>query len=138
MAKPLGPKSLLIREAIRAHPDKGNTDLAELINSSDARKEDKIKVQPGDIAAQRQARKKAGEAVPAEARKGGRKKGGPKGRHSAGAQASAAPAKQGRPAAAATASPVDLIDRVFGLAEACAGMEQLKRLADRLAVARQA
>ena len=43
MSKPLGPKSLLIRDAIKAHPHMGNTELAELINSSDARKDDKIR-----------------------------------------------------------------------------------------------
>jgi hypothetical protein len=38
MAKPLGPKSLLIREAIRNNPDLGNTDQAQPINGSDTAK----------------------------------------------------------------------------------------------------
>jgi hypothetical protein len=42
MAKPLGPKTLLIREAIRANPDVKNKALAGLINASDARAQDKI------------------------------------------------------------------------------------------------
>jgi hypothetical protein len=63
MAKPLGPKSILIRDAIKNNPDLGNTEIAQLINGSDERKKDKIEVKPGDIAAQRQAMKKAGVAV---------------------------------------------------------------------------
>ena len=31
MAKPLGPKSMLIREAIKAHPKLGNKELAEML-----------------------------------------------------------------------------------------------------------
>src|SRR5262249_36855358 len=58
MAKPLGPKSSLIRDAIKAHPKVGNTELANMINSSPARKEDRIRVEPNDIAKQRQAMKK--------------------------------------------------------------------------------
>lgn len=74
MAKPLGPKTILIREAIAAHPDKGNTDLAEMINSSDARKEDKIKVTAQEVASQKQAMKKSA-AMPAKpaAKKASRK-----------------------------------------------------------------
>lgn len=130
MAKPLGPKSLLIREAIKAHPRMGNTELAELINSSDARKEDKISVKPGDIAAQKQAMKKAGETVPAAT--GGRKKGG---RRRAASQPATSPAVQPRPAAAASpsASPVDLIDKTLDLAAQAGGVAALKRLVDRLA-----
>lgn len=137
MAKPLGPKSLLIREAIRAHADLGNTELAELINSSDARKEDKIKVTANDVAQQRQAMKKAGETVPTPTRGGGMKKGGARGgRRRAAAQASAAPAGLPQSAGAAvapSASPLDLIDKAFALADECGGFEQLKRLVDRLA-----
>ena len=54
MAKPLDSKSLLIRDTIKAHPNMGNTELAEMINSSDARRDDKISVKPGDIAQQKQ------------------------------------------------------------------------------------
>src|SRR5260221_210515 len=68
MAKPLGPKSRLIREALGTHPDKGNTELAELINDADDRMDDKIKVTAQDVAAQRQAMKKPGAlTVPAAA-----------------------------------------------------------------------
>src|SRR3954464_4402003 len=35
-----------------------------------------------------------------------------------------------------TASPVELIDRVFDLAEQCGGLAELKRLVDRIAAAR--
>ena len=64
MAKPLGPKSLLIRKAIQDHPDKGNTALAEMLNDSNDRMDDKIKVTANDVAAQKQAMKK-GSPTPA-------------------------------------------------------------------------
>jgi hypothetical protein len=35
MAKPLGPKSILIREAIKAHPNKGNSKIAEMLNDAE-------------------------------------------------------------------------------------------------------
>ncbi len=131
MAKPLGPKSLLIRQAITAHPDKGNTAIAEMLNDADARMDDKIKVTAQDVAAQKQAMKKAGAtatpapAPAAPAAKPARKKPG---------------RKPGRPAAApqpappaAAASPVDLIDKTLDLAQQAGGVAALKRLVDRLA-----
>jgi len=135
MAKPLGPKSLLIRDAIKAHPKMGNTELAELINSSDARQEDKIKVKPGDIAQQKQAMKKAGDApAPAATGESGKKKGRRGRPRRADAQASTALAAQPRPAAASpSASPVDLIDKALDLALQCGGLAALKKLVDRLA-----
>jgi hypothetical protein len=127
MAKPLGPKSLLIRDAIRAHPDKGNKELAEMINASPARKEDKIEVKPGDIAQQKQAMKKSGDAPPAEkpapAKRG--RRGGARKRTTA----TPTPAT----AAAPSASPVDLIDKTLDLAAQAGGVAALKRLVDRLA-----
>jgi len=133
MAKPLGPKSLLIRDAIKAHPHMGNTELAELINSSDARKEDKIKVAPGDIAAQKQAMKKAGDTPTAATKPAGngrRKPGRKPGRKAApeAAASTPAPASQ-RP----QASPVELIDKALDLAQQCGGLAALKKLVDRLA-----
>jgi hypothetical protein len=136
MAKPLGPKSKLIRDAIKAHPDMGNTELAELINGSDARREDKARVKAGDIAKQKQALKKAGDLPKAAAGKGrGRRGGKRRGRRAGGGQATAAPPRQPPPAApaAASASPVDLIDRALDLAQQCGGVAALKRLVDRLA-----
>src|SRR5262249_27985520 len=65
MAKPLGPKSLLIREAIKNNPKKGNTEIAELLNDAEERMDDKIKVTAQDVAAQRPAIKKAGKPAPA-------------------------------------------------------------------------
>jgi hypothetical protein len=125
MAKPLGPKSLLIRDAVNAHPDMGNTELAEMINASPARKEDKISVKPGDIAQQKQAMKKAG-VLPAAApaAKPARKKPGRK------------PGRKPAPAAPrvpSAASPVDLIDKALDLAQQCGGVAALKKLVDRLA-----
>jgi hypothetical protein len=152
MAKPLSPKSQLIREAIAAHPNKKPKGLADLINSSEARKEDKIKVTPGDVTNQKQALKGMAEtaakqaAVPAAAapapepvaaepaakpqlnrngtprKKPGRKPGYKK----AAAAPVAAPAKK-------TASAVDVVESVFGLAEQVGGIAQLKKLVDRLA-----
>jgi hypothetical protein len=125
MAKKLGPKSILIREAITANPDKGNTELAAMLNDSYDRMDDKIKVTANDIAQQKQAMKTAG-LLPAAAKKPGRKNGSPV--HQ---PAAVKPAAAPRPAA--HASPVDLIDSVFDLAQKCGGIEQLKRLVERLA-----
>ena len=100
MAKALGPKSLLIRDAIKAHPHMGNTELAELINGSDARSEDRIEVKANDIAQQKQAMKKGGESAPAPApaaEKPARKKPGRKPGQTA---VTAAPSPARKPAAA--------------------------------------
>src|SRR4051812_28057877 len=68
MAKPLGSKSRLIRQAIGTNPDKGNTELAEMLNDAEERMDDKLKVTAQDVAAQRQAMKKPGAmTVPAAA-----------------------------------------------------------------------
>jgi hypothetical protein len=141
MAKPLGPKSLLIRQAITASPDLGNTALAAQINGSDARSKDKIKVTANDVAQQRQAMKKAGAALAsaAAARPGAippRRKPGSKPR----GKPAAAPGQiAARTAPApATVGPVELIDRVFALADTCGGLEQLSRLVVRLVQARGA
>jgi hypothetical protein len=136
MAKPLGPKSKLIRDAIKAHPTMGNTELADLINSSDARQQDKVRVKAGDIAKQKQALKKAGDLPRAAAGKGRSRGGGKRrGRRAAGGQVTATPAAQPRATAptADSASPVDLIDRALDLAQQCGGVAALKRLVDRLA-----
>ena len=114
----------------------GNAELAELINGSDARQEDRFRVKAGDIAKQKQAMKKAGDLPRTAAGKGrGRRGGKRRGRQAAGGQVTAAPAAQPRPAApaAASASPVDLIDRALNLAQHCGGVAALKRLVDRLA-----
>lgn len=124
MAKPLGPKSLLIRQAITAHPGKGNTELAEMLNDAEERMDDKIKVTAQDVATQRQAMKKAGTAPPAA--KPARKKPGRKP-----ARAATPPAALAVPAPAA--SPVDLIDKTLDLAQQCGGLAALKKLVDRLA-----
>lgn len=73
MAKPLGAKSILIREAINANPKKGNKEIAELLNDAPERKNDKIKVSANDVAQQKQAMKKSkpAEAKPAAATKTG-------------------------------------------------------------------
>jgi hypothetical protein len=128
MAKPLGPKSLLIRKAIGEHPGKGNTELAEILNDAEERMDDKIKVTAQDVATQRQAMKKAGATpVPAQpADKPARKKPGRKP-----ARVAAPPAAQAAPAPAA--SPVDLIDKTLDLALQCGGLANLKKLVDRLA-----
>jgi hypothetical protein len=129
MAKPLGAKSLLIRDAITANPDKGNTQLAEMIAGSDARKEGKIKVTANDVAQQRQAMKKAGD-LPAPAKPGKKKAGKKPGRKPAAKPAAPAAAP---PKPSAQRGPVELIDRLFELADDAGGMGALKRLVDRLA-----
>jgi hypothetical protein len=125
MAKPLGAKSLLIRESIKAHPKTGNTKLAEQINTSEARKEDGLKVTAQDVAQQRQAMKKLAEGPAATAALKPKKKPGPKPK-AVTASASPAPTKT-------QASPADLIDGVFTLARKCGGLDELKRLVDRMA-----
>jgi hypothetical protein len=135
MAKQLSEKSKVIREAITANPDLGNTDLAALINSADARKADKVKVTATDVSNQKQALKAMGGkkaaapvATPAPnlTRNGApRKKPGRKPGHKAAAAPVAAPAKQ--------ASVVAVVDQVFTLADQIGGMEQLRRLVERLA-----
>jgi hypothetical protein len=124
MAKPLGPKSKLIRQAIGENPAKGNTALADMLNGARERKADKIKVTADDVAKQRQALKKLGGAkAPAATPAGnGRRKPGP--RPAAALRASAA-----LPAGDA----VELIDQALDLARRCGGMAALKRLVDRLA-----
>src|SRR3954468_20150319 len=57
--KPLGEKSRVIRQAIKAHPDMGNAELAVLLAGQHSELD--IDFKPGDIAAQRQALKKLAE-----------------------------------------------------------------------------
>jgi hypothetical protein len=137
MAKPLGPKSLLIRQAIAEHPGKGNTQIAEMLNDAEERMDDKIKVTAQEVATQRQAMKKAGATnVPTAAAAEPAAKPAGNGRRKPGRK----PGRRAAPPAAAraalepvSASPVDLIDRALALAQECGGIEQLKRLVDRLA-----
>jgi hypothetical protein len=56
MAKPIGTKTRVIREGIRANPDMGNTELARLLSGQNEAAG--IDIRPSDIAAQRQALKK--------------------------------------------------------------------------------
>jgi hypothetical protein len=126
MAKPLGAKSRLIREAIAAHPKTGNTDLAKLIMSGDARTEDGIKVSANDVAQQRIQMKKAGGEP---AKKPGRKPGR--------TPPVAVPAVTAAAPAVKKAGPADLIARLFALADECGGMAELKQMVDLLARTRQ-
>jgi hypothetical protein len=130
MAKPLGKKSILIREAITAHRGKTPKEIADLLNGSDERMDDKIKVTPNDVSQQKQAMKKPGaQKAPAAAAKpagNGRRK---PGRKPGPKPAAVAP----RTASVPSYSPVDLIDRTLALAQECGGVGQLKRLVDRLA-----
>jgi hypothetical protein len=131
MAKPLSPKSQLIREALKANPKLGNADLAKLINSSDVRKGDKIKVTATDVGNQRQALK----AMSATARK--KTKAPKKALAATAANKPQAARAQSMNGATKAVSPVDLVDRVFDLAERCGGFAQLKELVDRISAARE-
>jgi hypothetical protein len=136
MAKPLGPKSLLIRKAIQANSGKGNTELAKMLNDAEERKTDKIKVTAQDVAAQRQAMKKPGAAkVAAAATKPAAPASKPagNGRRKPGRKPGKKPAAKSISAHGIVASPVDLIDRTLALAQECGGVDQLKRLVDRIA-----
>jgi hypothetical protein len=87
-------------------------------------------VTANDVARQRQAMKKAGAAPAASTAKPGKKKPGKK----AGRKPAAKPAAAAAPSKpAAHRGPVELIDRLFELADDAGGMAALKRLVDRLA-----
>src|SRR3954454_10120332 len=105
MAKPLGEKSRKLREAIKAHPDKGNTEIAALL----AGQHPELGFKPSDVAAQRQAMKRlAGEGGEEDEEEGDQE-----------ALPSAAPAQEAARATgpAATPStgtdPAALMDRLF-------------------------
>jgi hypothetical protein len=147
MAKPIGPKTALIRDAIKANPDKGNTELANLINASEERKLDKLSVTANDIAQQKLALKNLakGNGAPASA-KGKRAKaaqqaapssnGAKKQKRKPGRKPKAKTAASSAPVAqrqAASVRPVELLRQVFDLAQDCGGVGELKQLVDRLA-----
>jgi hypothetical protein len=134
MAKPLGPKSMLIRNAIAANKGKGNKEIAEMLMDAPERMDDKIKVTANDVAQQKQAMKKAGAMkVPAAAAATPATKPAGNGRRKPGRKPGRKPVTAARSAAPTAASPVDLIDRTLALAQECGGVEQLKRLVDRIA-----
>jgi hypothetical protein len=138
MAKPLGAKSWVIRAAIAANPDKENKQLAEALNDSQDRLDDKLTFTAQDVAGQRQAMKKPGAlkvdgtassaAAPGKPAKKKKKRGRKPGR-----RPSAAPGAAPSPAKAARTGPVEVIDRLFGLADDVGGMGALKKLVDRIA-----
>jgi hypothetical protein len=129
MAKPLGEKSVLIRNAIKAHPGMSNIELAKLLSESPARQQDKIEVSPSDVSAQKQALKKLEEGSAAPASDNG---------EPAKPKAKAPPTvPQAEQPPARPASTLDLIDRVFDLSKECGGLEQLKHLVDRLMQAKE-
>lgn len=136
MAKPLSEKSKIIRAAISKHPHLGNTEIAQTLNDAADRLDDKLTFKATDVAAQRQAMKKApaGSAQPAASAKPSAQAEKPKGngRRKPGRKKAAAAPKLAAPAAA-SASPVDLIDKTLDLAAQAGGVEQLKKLVDRLA-----
>src|SRR5262245_62015935 len=57
MPMPLGEKSRLIREAIRANPDLSNKELAEKLNGAPDRAGDRFKFSANDVGQQRQRMK---------------------------------------------------------------------------------
>jgi hypothetical protein len=146
MAKPLSEKSRIIRAAIVGNPGKSNKDLAEMLNDSQDRLDDKITFKPDDIAQQKQAMKKPGAAKAATLAAGPEKASAattrekpakPYAGKKRGRKPGQKPAAQ-RQAAHVTAKPVAsgpvaVIDKVFGLAQECGGFGQLKQLVDRLA-----
>lgn len=58
MAKPLSPKSVIIRKMIAAHPDLSSSEIAQLCNADPERHHDKIEVTTIDVTIQRNALKK--------------------------------------------------------------------------------
>jgi hypothetical protein len=118
MAKPLGAKSLLIREAIMAHPKMGNTRIAATLNGHEARKTDKFEFKAQDVAQQKVAMKKAA--------------GGTTRRRKRKSAVKPAPAAATATRKATTShehkNPIVLVERVFALARDCGGMGALKDL----------
>ena len=127
MAKTLGPKSILIRQALKDHPDKTNKELAEFLTADAARRTDKITVTAQDVAAQKQALKVAG-TMPKG--KPGRKKGGSKATV-VGSSTRSVVAPPGVTPKATNA--VAVVGRVLEIAKECGGIKQLKQLVDQLA-----
>jgi len=131
MAKPLSLKSRIIRKAIQVHPNLTNKELAEKLNASAECKQEDIEVTPLDVSQQKVALKKLGvkgtapeapkaeaaAAEPAPRKRMGRPKGS---------------GKRKAPSTLVVGNPVDLIDQVFTLAQACGGLAGLKKLVDRL------
>lgn len=135
MAKPLSLKSKVIRHALAAHLQMGNKALAERLNGDPAHATSGVTVKASDVAQQKQALKATGfthgPTAAAEQKRRGRKPGSknkPRAVAPAAARVTAGPVL-----APAAVSPVDLIDRVFVLAEQCGGMGQLRRLVEKLA-----
>jgi hypothetical protein len=150
MAKPLGAKTRIIRAAIAAHPTMSNKPLAEMLNNSLDRIEDKLEFSAMDIAGQRQVMKKPGAekveaatplaATPAatgsvaeKPKPAGKKRGRPKGSVNATKKTAARITPPAAKAPARQMGAVDLIENVCNLAEQVGGMDQFKRLVDRLA-----
>jgi hypothetical protein len=158
MAKPLGQKSRIIREAIHNHPDKGNTAIAEMLNDSADRLDDKLTFTATDVSQQRTALKNLGKsasgAAPAPATQEAATEATPARGDATPASQPEAPApkrrgrKAGRKPKARTAAndapapaprpaghsrPVEVLGKVFDLAKECGGFVELKLLVDRLA-----
>ncbi len=159
MAKTLSEKSIIIRRALAAHPAKGNTELAAMLNDAVERLDDRFKFTGQEVANQKQMMKKPGvtkvdeplspspvvklaetvaeivadEPAPApatpEPKRRGRK---PGAKNKPRATAPAAARTTPRPAPA-TVSAADLVGRVFALAKDCGGMGELRRLVEALA-----
>ncbi len=124
MAKPLSEKSRLVREAIEANPGIGNTEVAALLNGHEGRKKDRLEFKAADVGNQRVALKKAAGQPPSRRKKRGRRPG----------AKAALPPTAARPTPPTAANnTVELVERVFALADAVGGMAALKRLVDRLA-----
>ena len=99
----------------------GKKEIAEILMDSNDRMDDKIKVTPQDVAQQKQQMKKVG-TLPT-----GKKRGRLPGSAQPKQPATSAPATS------AAASPIDLIDQTFHLAQQCGGIEQLRKLVERMA-----
>jgi hypothetical protein len=141
MAKQLSLKTRVIREAISANPDKGPKAVAALVNKAEERERDGIHVTPTEVAHQQLALQKEGAVRPPPA---------PPAPEAPVRRAAPEPEPEPEPVKPApkkrvrepilreaparpALSAVELIDRVFALADDCGGMAQLKRLVDRLA-----
>jgi hypothetical protein len=124
----------VIRDALAESPGLRTADLVEALNDHTDRLDDKLSFSEGDVLAVRKTMKKSRQAPtisPAT----------PEAVPEPPAPVEVAPPKQTKPrrieSETSATSPVDLIDKVFDLAKECGGIDQLKRLVDRIAEIRR-
>lgn len=120
MAKPLSPKSIVIRRMLAAHPDLSSGEIARLCNAEPERESDFIEVSSTDVTIQRNAlAKRKEDTEDDEPREPLR---------------SVAPSVPS-PARSSLLDPLDVLDAIEDLkrvAQRLGGYDQVRRIIDRL------